>query len=554
MFRIGNGWKAGSIFMEIATTFVFAAFAYGAYAAIKITITFMLESVHLPVIFLHSLLATGLFALFVMTAVGNSVTAFSAFFRSEELEYLFTLPLDAKKIFIFKFAENFFRSSTPMFLLGGAALLAYGRYFDLSIYEYLLIIIGIVIPFIFTAAGLGTLILYLIVRISILFSPKLIITTAILLTLIGSGLYFQSVHPVDQVQEIIKYYPNFQDHPTIAQAKVGEVAYVPSTWVASALFSIVDGNIASAFNNIAVLILSCIVLVAILYNVSGRGYYKLWLDTQGKEWLIKKPNNSTQPTFLINLNLPFSKRVEAFLKRDFLMFIRDPSQWGHMILFLVLLLIFIANMSGLTLYISDPVRMTILFISNYIFGGFFLVSLAVRFVFPLMSQEGQAFWMIKSAPLSMRFMLSYKGIISCVILLSIGLPLLGITSDALSTSKDLQMITLTFTILATLITTLLSLATGAWFANLKEKSAIRAASSRGATVAFLVTMFYLVGGSALLSVISLNIFKLTIDGEPYEPNSSLLLLGVFGIISIIIAVLSVIISKKALEREEVYAR
>ena len=257
---------------------------------------------------------------------------------------------------------------------------------------------------------------------------------------------------------------------------------------------------------------------------------------------------------MINLNLPFTKRVEAFLKRDFLMFIRDPSQWGHMILFLVLLLIFIANMSGLTLYISDPVRMTILFISNYIFGGFFLVSLAVRFVFPLMSQEGQAFWMIKSAPLSMRFMLSYKGIISCVILLSIGLPLLGITSDALSTSKDLQMITLTFTILATLITTLLSLATGAWFANLKEKSAIRAASSRGATVAFLVTMFYLVGGSALLSVISLNIFKLTIDGEPYEPNSSLFLLGVFGIISIIIAVLSVIISKKALEREEVYAR
>jgi len=92
MFRFGNGWKAGAVFMEIATTLVFAAFAYGAYAAIKITITFMIESVHLPVIFLHSLLATGLFALFVMTAVGNSVTAFSAFFRSDELEYLFTFP------------------------------------------------------------------------------------------------------------------------------------------------------------------------------------------------------------------------------------------------------------------------------------------------------------------------------------------------------------------------------------------------------------------------------------------------------------------------------
>ena len=540
--------------MEIATTLVFAAFAYGAYAAIKITITFMLESVHLPVIFLHSLLATGLFALFVMTAVGNSVTAFSAFFRSEELEYLFTLPLDAKKIFIFKFAENFFRSSTPMFLLGGSALLAYGTYFKLSILEYLLIIFGIALPFVFMAAGLGTLILYIIVRISTLFSPKLIITTAILFTLIGSGLYFKSVHPVQQVQEIIKYYPNFENHPAIAQAQVGEVAFVPSTWVASALYSIVDGDIASAFNNISVLLLACIGLVTILYTVSGKGYYKLWLDIQGKEWLINKPIKSAQTNFLLNLKLPFTKRVEAFLKRDLLMFIRDPSQWGHMILFMVLLLIFIANMSGLNLYMRDPVRMTLLFVANYIFGGFFLVSLAVRFVFPLMSQEGQAFWMIKSAPLSMRFLLSYKGIISCVILLSIGLPLLGITSNALSTSNNLQMITLTFTILATLITTLLSLATGAWFANLKEKSAIRAASSRGATVAFLVTMFYLVGGSALLSVISLSIFKFTIDSEAYDAKQILLILGVFGIISIIIAVISVIISKKALEREEVYAR
>ena len=554
MFRFGSGWNAGSIFMEIATTLVFAAFAYGAYAAIKITIAFMLESVRLPVIFLHSLLATGLFALFVMTAVGNSVTAFSAFFRSEELEYLFTLPLDAKKIFIFKFAENFFRSSTPMFLLGGSALLAYGSYFNLSLAEYLLIIFGIALPFVFMAAGLGTLILYIIVRISTIFSPKLIITTAILLTLVGAGSYFQSVHPVQQVQEIIKYYPNFENHPAIAQAKVGEVAFVPSTWVASALFSIVNGNTASAFIDISVLILACISLVIILYTVSGGGYYKLWLDVQGKEWLINKSNNSTQSNFLLNLKLPFTKRVEAFLKRDLLMFVRDPSQWGHMILFMVLLLIFIANMSGLNLYMRDPVRMTLLFIANYIFGGFFLVSLAVRFVFPLMSQEGQAFWMIRSAPLSMRFLLSYKGIISCVILLSIGLPLLGITSNALSTSNNLQMITLTFTILATLITTLLSLATGAWFANLKEKSAIRAASSRGATVAFLVTMFYLVGGSSLLSVISLRIFKFTIDSETYEPKSILLILGAFGIISLIIAVISVIIGKNALEREEVYAR
>ncbi len=554
MFRFGSGWRAGSIFMEIATTLVFAAFAYGAYAAIKIVITFMLESVHLPVLFLHSLLATGLFALFVMTAVGNAITAFSAFFRSEELEYLFTLPVDKKKLFLFKFAENFFRSSTPMFLLGGSALLAYGTYFKLNLLEYLLIIFGIALPFIFTSAALGTLILYLIVRVSIMYPPKLIITTAILLTLGGSGSYFQSVHPVEQVQEIIKYYPNFEEHPTIAQAGVGEVSFVPSTWVAHALYSIVDGEITTALIYVGVLLSACIGLVTILYTVFGRGFYRAWLDTRGHEWLLKKSNNSVRSNFFLNMRFPLSTKVEAFIKRDILMFIRDPSQWGHLLLFLVLLLIFILNMSGLNLYMSDPVRMTLLFVANYIFGGFFLVSLAVRFIFPLMSQEGQAFWMIKSSPLTKRFILSYKSILSCLILLFIGLPLLGITSEALTASKSLQRITLTFTIFATFITTLLSFATGAWFANLKEKSAIRAASSRGATVAFLVTMFYLVGGSAVLSAITLNIYKFTIDNEPYEPNRSLILLALFGFISILIAGVSIVISKKALDREEIYAK
>ena len=554
LLRYGKGLTKGTMFMEIATTSVFAAFAYGAFKGIFITLGFLINEVHLPVVFLHSLLATGLFALFVMTALGSSVTAFSAFFRSDEVEYLFNFPLKPEKIFLYKFAENFFRSSTPMFLLGGAALIAYGTFFNLSIFEYLLIIFGIALPFIFTAAAVGTILLFLIVRVSTLLPTKYVIAAALMLTLGGSGSYFQSVHPVDQVKEIIQYYPNFEDHPAIANGSLDEVTFVPSTWAARALNSIVDGNIDDALPQIGLMLFTCLSLITILYTISGKAYYQTWLNTRGKEWFVKRSRFNTFSKAFQGLRLPLSKKTEALIKRDLLLFIREPSQWVHMIIFMVLLIIYIANISGLSLYISDPFRMTLLYIANFIFSGFFLVSLAVRFIFPLMSQEGDAFWLIRSAPLTMKYILRYKGISASLILLIIGLPLIGFTSAALNPGRLLYLITIAFTAISSIVITILSLSTGAWFADLRENSAIRIASSRGATVAFLVTMFYLVGGSSLLSAVVLGTYNFLIDDLPYDPGRGIFIMTIFFVFSLIVTIIGLYVGNKALLRENVYAR
>jgi len=554
MLRYGKGLTKGTLFMEIVTTSVFAAFAYGAYKGIFITLAFLINEVHLPVVFLHSLLATALFALFVMTALGSSVTAFSAFFRSDEVEYLFNFPLKAENIFLYKFAENFFRSSTPMFLLGGAALIAYGTFFNLSIIEYLLIILGIAFPFIFTAAAVGTILLFLVVRISTLFPTKLVIAAALLITLGGSGSYFQSVHPVDQVKEIIQYYPNFEDHPAIAKGTLDEVAFVPSTWAARALYSIVEGDFDNALPHIGLMVLTCVSLITVLYTISGKAYYQTWLNTRGKEWFVKRSQYIEFSRAFQKLRLPLSKKTEALLKRDLLIFFREPSQWVHMIIFMVLLFIYIANISGLSLYMSDPLRMTLLYIANFIFSGFFLVSLAVRFIFPLMSQEGNAFWLIRSAPLTMKYILRYKGISSSMILLIIGLPLIGFTSAALNPGRSLYLITIAFTAISSVVISVLSLSTGAWFANLRESSAIRIASSRGATVAFLVTMFYLVGGSSLLSAAVLNTYNFLIDDLPYDPGKGIFIMTIFCAFSLIVTVIGLYVGNKALLRENVYAK
>jgi len=554
MLRYGMGLTKGTLFMEIATTSVFALFGYGAYKGINTTLAFLINDVHLPVVFLHSLLATGLFALFVMTALGSSVTAFSAFFRSDEVEYLFNFPLKPENIFLYKFTENFFRSSTPMFLLGGAALIAYGTFFKFSIYAYLLVIFGIALPFIFAAAAMGTILLFLVVRLSSLLPSRIVITAALLLTLGGSNSYFQSVHPVDQVKEIIQYYPNFEEHPAIASGSFNEVVFVPSTWAARALYSIVERDYNNALPHIGLMIFTCLSLISFLYVMSGRSYYQTWLNTRGKEWFVKRAQYHRFSKAFQFLRLPLSKKTEALIKRDILLFIREPSQWVHLIIFMVLLFIYIANISGLSLYISDPFRMTLLYIANFIFSGFFLVSLAVRFIFPLMSQEGNAFWLIRSAPLTMKYILKYKGISASLILLIIGLPLIGFTSSALNPGKSLYLITVAFTAISSIVITVLSLSTGAWFADLRENSAIRIASSRGATVAFLITMFYLVAGSSLLSAVVLNTYNYQIDDLPYDEGKGIIIMAIFLVLSLFVTYISILIANKALLRENVYAK
>jgi len=441
-----------------------------------------------------------------------------------------------------------------MFLLGGAALIAYGTFFNLNIFEYLLIIFGIALPFIFTAAAVGTILLFLIVRVSTLLPTKYVIAAALMLTLGGSGSYFQSVHPVDQVKEIIQYYPNFEDHPAIANGSLDEVTFVPSTWAARALNSIVDGNIDDALPQIGLMLFTCLSLITVLYTISGKAYYQTWLNTRGKEWFVKRSRFNTFSKAFQGLRLPLSKKTEALIKRDLLLFIREPSQWVHMIIFMVLLIIYIANISGLSLYISDPFRMTLLYIANFIFSGFFLVSLAVRFIFPLMSQEGDAFWLIRSAPLTMKYILRYKGISASLILLIIGLPLIGFTSAALNPGRLLYLITIAFTAISSIVITILSLSTGAWFADLRENSAIRIASSRGATVAFLVTMFYLVGGSSLLSAVVLGTYNFLIDDLPYDPGRGIFIMTIFFVFSLIVTIIGLYVGNKALLRENVYAR
>jgi ABC-2 type transport system permease protein len=112
--------------------------------------------------------------------------------------------------------------------------------------------------------------------------------------------------------------------------------------------------------------------------------------------------------------------VRAFALKEIKTFLRDQTQWPQIFLLVALIVLYLYNFSVLPLE-RAPVQ--IVYLQNLFsflnmgLAAFVLTAVSARFVFPAISIEGNAFWIVKSAPLSARTYLWIKFLIYFIPLL-----------------------------------------------------------------------------------------------------------------------------------------
>jgi ABC-2 type transport system permease protein len=103
--------------------------------------------------------------------------------------------------------------------------------------------------------------------------------------------------------------------------------------------------------------------------------------------------------------LPLSPVRKHLLIKDLKVFLRDVSQWSQLLLLLALMLVYLYNFRVLDLdrlpYMSGFLKNIYAFL-NLAMASFVMSTVTVRFVFPAVSAEGAAFWIIRTAPISLR--------------------------------------------------------------------------------------------------------------------------------------------------------
>lgn len=541
--KVNVDWSLENVLKNIGSFVVYAGFMLGTFLFTHSMIEFLLERAHIGTFLLHRFLSMTLYVFFLSINVGNIIVSYSTLYKSSEVAFLLTKPVSFAKIFAIKFLDNFFYSSTTLFVIGLSVLAGYGTYFNLPWTFYVQAVCFLFIPFMFLAAFVGVMMLMGLIKLAQAFGARLVIGTLTLIYLGSVYAFFKLTSPVKLVQEVMKFYPNIDHYFGFLDPPLSR--FLPNHWVAESLYWTIMNDTSRAVLYTGILIAVCFGTGLATLMIARRWYYRSWLAFL--DLRAPRDHASPKPRFLqFSESSPLEPQTDVLLKKEFWQFFREPSQWIHLSVIVVLVGIFLASMSNVEIVPGNPFLQAVIYLVIFLFNTFLLSSIALRFVYPLMSIEGEAFWKIRSVPVRLKKVALLKFSVALVLTLVIGqllaafsrpltgTPLISTISGINASFVSLAMVTLCFGM-------------GCYFATFKENNPIRVASSQGASLTFLLSLIYMV---FLVGVLFLPVQEYFMVGTtPFVTSSFTLATAVVGSISVAITVVAYILSIQSLRRD-----
>jgi len=536
-----------SVIKNAGSFVVFGSFAIGAFLFSRFLTAYLLEDVKIGLFLFHRFISMLFFVFFISINLGNMVVSFSTLYRSPEVNFMMTKPIPHLTIFIIKFLDNFFYSSGTLFLAGFSILLGYGSYFGFPWYFYLFVMFGVLVPFMFLAGCTAVITLLVLMKLASKISFKTIIALLVMFYVGQIYFYFTVSSPIHLVREVMRYYPNVDLYLGHLDPPVAK--YLPNFWVSQILFFNITEAHKTVLGYSTMLVLSSAASFIALVLLGDRLFYSTWLTSLTFKSFSIKNFELTGTLFSFRKRSRLAPQTESILKREYWQFIREPSQWVHLIVMLFLVVVFLSSVTSMDFGLQDPKLRTAVYLVVYIFDAFLITSIALRFAFPMMSLEGDAYWTIRSSPLSSSKLYWTKFFIVLWPLFIVGLALAVLSNYPYILLSPLPQITTVGMALIAVSLVSLNFGMGSYFVNYDEKNPIRIASSQGATLTFLLSIVLLV---ILVSVFFLPILAV-FNSIYYEiPRKDKWLydgLAVIGVLSAVVGIASHTVGVRALRRD-----
>jgi len=204
----------------------------------------------------------------------------------------------------------------------------------------------------------------------------------------------------------------------------------------------------------------------------------------------------------------------------------------------MLMAVFLGSVGSIDLKLKQPFLQTISYLVLYTFNAFLISSIALRFVYPLISTEGQSFWAIRSAPIGVgkfyriKFLIAAVPLIAAMELLTYG------AHQPLTDFRILTgfaMISLFFVSVAFVA---MNLGMGAFYSDFKESNPIRVSSSQGATLTFLLTIVFLIVLVAIIFLPLSGYFDAVMHYRAPQLNAIFVSVGIIAVLSLFVGYIS----------------
>ena len=328
-------------------------------------------------------------------AFSGVVTALSTFFLSDDLRLLMGAPVSAGRLFMARFTRTVGQASWMVIFFMAPLLLGVGIASCAPVVYYFTAVLAVV-PFVVIPVAIGAAMTLMLVNVlparrarDLLMLASLMFAAAIVLTL--RFIQPERLMRVENLPDITDFFATLQSPIT---------PLLPSFWAGEVLFAGLQG--AGDLLHGAALWTTALAFTTVLAAADRRWHFAGYSRSQEAP---KARVTSLRIVDRLAHALPLSTVRRQLLVKDVKVFLRDVSQWLQLLPLFALVLLYLYNFSALDLeripYMSGVIK-NVYALVNLGMAGFVVATVAVRFVFPAVSAEGAAFWLVRTSPISMR--------------------------------------------------------------------------------------------------------------------------------------------------------
>lgn len=417
-----------------------------------------------------------LFSLFflglsVMLMLSSVLTSYATVFRSREVPFLLVQPFSASDIVGYTFVGSTVLGSWALLLIIIPFAAAYGWHEGMGV-TFCLWTAVYSIPLLVLCSGIGSLVSFLFAR----WIPLRRRGLALAL-IVPAGLFAAWVLRTSDRSASPSV---FMLSGIVPALRLASLPFLPSWWTGEGIMACTRGRPWRAFMLWFVLVSNAALVCLIVMETGTRTFITAFQNLKGAGTRGNRTPVLLQPLEQALRILPRPNRG-MFIKdvRDFL---RDPVQWSQVLVFFGLLALYFAGIGSFQYQrLPREWRHLIAFLNVFSVAAV-QCSLASRFVFPQLSLEGQAFWIVGLSPVGPRRILVTKFLSALLGMLAVSVPIMMLSTSMLEVDVRVTRTALALTAAISCGLCGLAVGLGAVFIDLKQSNPLAIVSGFGGTV------------------------------------------------------------------------
>jgi len=470
------------------------------------------------------------FALLVFSSI---LTSLSKLYLSRDLLLVHSMPVSSYKIFISRWIDSTVESAWMVVIFTLPIFLSYGIVYRSGTFYYINILLSLA-PLVINASAISTVM----VMVAVIVIPANRLKSIFIFLGI---LFFVVIYLAVRLSqpELLVDPEIFDDAMVyITSLETPLSPLLPSTWSYDSFRAALSGRFGSALFNTALSWCFAGTMVFILTMVADAVYFKGFSKTQAASVRVFK-NRGADWQFFNFLPSP----VKSFTIKEIKTFLRDQTQWSQLFLIAALVVIYVYNFKVLPIDKSPIKTVYLQNLFSFLNMGlalFVLTAISARFAYPAVSLEKEAFWLVKTSPLSLKAFLWIKFFIYYF-------PLLILTEILIITPNMLLNVTPFMMALSTITVffivpgiVAMGIGFGAAYPNFKAENPTQTVTSFGGLIFMIVCACY-IGAIILLEAGPVyNLFMADIRGKFIPIGVWLWIAGSFSAV-LIISLLAIIL-------------